>query len=95
MSHRFHRFAQILDLFGFEKKHADFADDADFLLFYLFTLLKSHRFHRFTQIFIKKQIALKGQKLSIDIAFAFQGDFLSHAEFTTAIQLVVEFILFQ
>ena len=26
-----HRFAQILDLFGFEKKHADFADDADFL----------------------------------------------------------------
>ena len=31
LSHRFHRFSQILDLFGFEKKHADFADDADFL----------------------------------------------------------------
>ena len=34
-SHRFHRFTQILDLFGLWKKHADFADDAVFLFGYL------------------------------------------------------------
>ena len=33
LSHRFRRFAQILDLFGlWDKKHADFADDADFFV---------------------------------------------------------------
>ena len=36
LSHRFHRFPQILDLFGlWKKKHADFADDAVFLFGYL------------------------------------------------------------